>query len=240
MGDTENPIHVTVLFFAYLKETVGANSMKVELPAHSDVKELKVKLIRDHPLLKERLSNTITSINRQFADESTIVPPDAEIAFFPPVSGGDQKPVIIQVSEAKIDVNEITSKLINPQVGGICIFLGIVRGSDPKQAGHDTRSLEYQAYIPMAREKMIQIAEEIRTKWQDIFGIAIIQQLGVFQLGEVSVIIACSSSHRDQGIFEACRFAIDRLKQIVPVWKKETGGNGVTWIEGEYIPGKGD
>jgi molybdopterin synthase catalytic subunit len=92
----------------------------------------------------------------------------------------------------------------------------------------------------MAQEKMMQIAVEIRAKWPDIFGIAIVQQLGVFHPGEISTLIACSSSHRDQGIFEACRFAIDRLKQIVPVWKKEIGTDGVTWIEGEYIPGKGD
>jgi molybdopterin synthase catalytic subunit len=100
--------------------------------------------------------------------------------------------------------------------------------------------LEYQAYIPMAQEKMAQIADEIRSKWPDIFGIAIVQQIGIFKPGDISTIIACSSSHREEGIFEACRFAIDRLKKIVPVWKKETGENDVTWIEGDYFPGKRD
>jgi molybdopterin synthase catalytic subunit len=240
MVEKGSEIEVTILFFAYLRDAVGSNSISLKLPAKTTVAFLKDELIKSYPALKERLSHTITSINRQFVDESAIIPPNAEIAFFPPVSGGDEKPTFIQVSASRIDLNEITSRLTSPEIGGICIFLGIVRGLDPRQGGHETQSLEYQAYIPMAQEKMMQIADEIRAKWTDIFGIAIVQQLGVFHPGEISTIIACSSSHRDQGIFQACRFAIDRLKQIVPVWKKETGTNGVTWIEGEYIPGKGD
>ena len=240
MDDPEDQIKVTILFFAYLRDAVGKTSLKISLPSHSDICYLKKVLLHDYPLLDDRLPKTITSINRQFADDSAIIPPDAEIAFFPPVSGGYEKPIFIHISEAKIDLNEITFKITNRQIGGICVFLGIVRGSDPKHRGHDTQSLEYQAYIPMAQGKMLQIADEIRNKWPDIFGIAIVQHLGVFRPGEISTIIACSSSHRDQGIFEACRFAIDRLKQIVPVWKKETGVDGITWTEGEYLPGKGD
>jgi len=240
MSDAVNQIQVNILFFAYLRDAASTNTLKICLPIHSDIKYLKQVLLQDYPLLKERLPSTITSINRQFADDSAIIPPDAEIAFFPPVSGGDKRPTFIQISESIIDINEIISKLTNRQIGGICIFLGIVRGSDPKQGGQETQSLEYQAYLLMAQEKMVQIADEIRAKWPEIFGISLVQQLGFFHPGEITTAIACSSSHRDQGIFEACRFAIDRLKQIVTVWKKETGSDGFTWIEGEYFPGKGD
>jgi molybdopterin synthase catalytic subunit len=240
MVENGSQIEVKILFFAYLKDATKTNSIKLDIPKGSTIAYIKVLLKQVYPSLTERLPHTLTSLNRQFVDDSTIIPQNAEIAFFPPVSGGDEKPTVILVSESRIDLNEIISKLTNRQIGGICIFLGIVRGSDPHEGRHETRSLEYQAYIPMAEDKMKKIAEEIRAKWSDIFGIAIVQQLGIFQPGEISTIIACSSSHRDQGIFEACRYVIDRLKQIVPVWKKETGTDGVTWMEGEYIPGKGD
>jgi MoaE-MoaD fusion protein len=240
MVEKNSQFEATILFFAYLRDATRTNSIKLNLPAGSTIGDLKKILTRKYPSLSERLPHTLNSINRQFVDDATTIPPNAEIAFFPPVSGGEEKPTLIQVSESKIDLNVITSRLTNREIGGICIFLGIVRGSDPNQGGHETKSLEYQSYIPMAQEKMVQIADEIRAEWLDIFGIAIVQQLGVFHPGEISTIIACSSSHRDQGIFDACRFAIDRLKQIVPIWKKETGTDGVIWIEGEYSPGKGD
>ena len=239
MAEKGSEIEVTILFFAYLRDAVGSSSVSLKLSAKTTVADLKTQLIKKYPALKERLSHTIAAINRQFVEDSITIPPNAEIAFFPPVSGGEL-PTITRISETRIDLNEITSKISGKQIGGICIFLGVVRGSDPLKREHETRSLEYQAYVPMAEEKIKQIVEEIRVKWPEIYGVAIVQQLGVFLPGEISTIIACSSSHRDQGIFEACRFAIDRLKQIVPVWKKETGSDGVTWIEGEYIPGRGD
>jgi len=240
MVDSDKETQVTILFFAYLREVVGMKVLKKNLPNRSDIKYLKNALLKDYPLLKDRLPNIIFTINRQFADDSTIIPPGAEIALFPPVSGGEKKPTFIHISDSKIDINEIISKLTDLEIGGICIFLGVVRESDPEQVEHETQSLEYQAYIPMAEEKMAQIVDEIRTKWVDIYGIAIVQKLGIFHPGEISTIVSCSSCHRDQGIFEACHYAIDRLKQIVPVWKKETGMDGIAWIEGEYFPGKGD
>jgi len=83
---------------------------------------------------------------------------------------------------------------------------------------------------------MKQIAEEIRRKWPKIEGIAIIQRIGKLKPQTPTTLIACTSPHRDDGIFEAARYGIDRLKEIVPVWKKEVGETGEIWIEGEYIP----
>jgi molybdopterin synthase catalytic subunit len=88
----------------------------------------------------------------------------------------------------------------------------------------------------MAEAKMRQVAEEIRARWPSVEGIAIVQRIGRLEPGTPTVLIACSAAHRDTGVFEAARYGIDRLKEIVPVWKKEVGPSGETWVEGDYFP----
>ena len=98
------------------------------------------------------------------------------------------------------------------------------------------QSLEYEAYEPMALAKMHQVAAEIREQWPLVQGIAIVQRVGKLAIGQNTILIACSSGHRDQGCFEAARYGIDRLKEIVPVWKKEIRPDGQSWVEGHYMP----
>jgi molybdopterin synthase catalytic subunit len=88
----------------------------------------------------------------------------------------------------------------------------------------------------MAKAKMLQVANEIKIRWPAIEGIAIVQRIGKLTPNTPTVVIACSASHRDTGVFEGARYGIDRLKEIVPIWKKEVSPNGETWIEGDYIP----
>ena len=92
----------------------------------------------------------------------------------------------------------------------------------------------------MAEAKMLQVAEEIRDKWPTVEGIAIIQRIGRLYPRTPTVLIACTASHRDTGVFDAARYGIDRLKKIVPVWKKEITPEGDEWVEGEYIPKPGE
>ncbi|GBL18804.1 molybdopterin synthase catalytic subunit [Anaerolineaceae bacterium] len=92
----------------------------------------------------------------------------------------------------------------------------------------------------MAEEKMRQVADEIRARWPAVEGIAIVQRVGTLLPGTPTVLIACSAAHRDTGVFEAARYGIDRLKEIVPVWKKEVGPDGEQWLEGSYVPVRAD
>jgi molybdopterin synthase catalytic subunit len=92
----------------------------------------------------------------------------------------------------------------------------------------------------MAETKLRQVAEEIRQRWPQVEGIAIVQRIGKLLPGTPTVLIACSAAHRDTGVFEAARYGIDRLKEIVPIWKKEVGPDGEEWIEGNYVPVEGD
>jgi MoaE-MoaD fusion protein len=229
-----------IYLFATLKDKAQTNHVELELPRGSTIAGLKLSLAEAFPGIKSILPRTIASINHQFAFDEDLIPDGAEVALFPPVSGGSQYATIIKIVFDPLDLDEITAQLTLPTTGAVCTFTGIVRGETHRDNPHLTSSLEYEAYIPMAEGKMRQIAEEIRSRWPDIEGIALIQRIGLLQPLTPTVIVACASSHRNNGIFEASHFGIDRLKEIVPIWKKEIGPQGETWVEGEYIPGKGD
>ena len=104
----------------------------------------------------------------------------------------------------------------------------------------ETEFLEYETYEDMASQKLHQVEAEIRERWPKVEGVAIVQRLGHLDPGTPTVAIACSGPHRDDGVFEAARYGIDRLKQIVPIWKKEIGPDGEQWVEGGYTPGPED
>ena len=149
-------------------------------------------------------------------------------------------PTIIRVTEEELNINDILARLTRKTVGAVVIFTGIVRGETDVGTIHETVSLEYDAYQSMAEKKMKQIAVAIRKKWPMVQGIAIVQRIGQLFPGMPAVIIACTSAHRNAGIFEAASYGIDRMKEIVPVWKKEIGILGEEWVEGGYIPQRGD
>src|SRR5512141_1586286 len=151
-----------------------------------------------------------------------------------------QLPTIFAVTEKEIDLNELLAKITLPTTGAAAIFAGMVRGVTSREPVHQTDYLDYEAYVPMAESKMQQVAEEIRERWPVIEGIAIVQRIGRLYPQTPTVLIACTAAHRDTGVFEAARYGIDRLKEIVPIWKKEVGLHGEQWVEGEYMPRPGE
>jgi molybdopterin synthase catalytic subunit len=145
-------------------------------------------------------------------------------------------PTIISITEDELDLNELLDQVTLGSTGAAAIFTGMVRGVTTRDNPHDTVYLEYEAYKPMAEAKMKQVADEIRERWSTVEGIAIVQRIGRLYPRTPTVLIACTSPHRDTGVFDAARYGIDRLKEIVPVWKKEVGPSGEFWVEGDYIP----
>jgi molybdopterin synthase catalytic subunit len=144
---------------------------------------------------------------------------------------------IIQITEDELDIDSLIPLITSTATGAVCTFTGVVRGETIRDADElTTEYLEYEAYVPMAEAKMEQVAGEIRKKWSSIEGIAIIQRIGRLYPKTPTVVIACASSHRNTGVFEATRYGIDRLKEIVPIWKKEVSQDGETWIEGDHTP----
>ncbi len=149
-------------------------------------------------------------------------------------------PTIYSITEDEIDLNALLAAITLESTGAAAIFTGMVRGETRRGEAHETAYLEYEAYVPMAEAKMKQVAEEIRQRWPSIEGIAIVQRIGRLYPKTPTVLIACTAAHRDTGVFEAARYGIDRLKEIVPIWKKEVGPKGEFWVEGDYIPGAQD
>jgi len=149
-------------------------------------------------------------------------------------------PTMIAITTEEINLNSLLSGITLPTTGAAAIFTGVVRGVTSRTNPHETNYLEYESYQPMAEVKMQQVVDEIRTKWPTIEGIAIVQRIGRLYPSTTTVVIACTAAHRDTGVFDAARYGIDRLKEIVPVWKKEVNPEGEQWIEGEYIPRQGE
>ncbi len=131
-------------------------------------------------------------------------------------------PIIFSITEDEIDLNELLAKITLTSTGAAAIFTGMVRGKTSRGAEHETEFLEYEAYIPMAEAKMKQVADEIRERWPIVEGIAIVQRIGKLYPKTPTVLIACTAAHRDTGVFDAARYGIDRLKEIVPIWKRKS------------------
>lgn len=223
---------IDVRLFATLKDRAGANSVAIDLPDGSTVSQLLEQIASTYPALAPALPSTLVAVNQEFAFPPTPINAGDEVALFPPVSGG-AFPEYFKITTDTIDLNELVAQVTLPTTGAVCTFTGTVRGQSNER---ETVRLDYEAYTPMAEAKMKQVSDEIRERWPKVEGISIVQRIGKLSVGEFTVLIAVSAGHRYDGVFEAARYGIDRLKEIVPIWKREVGPQGEEWIEGHYHP----
>lgn len=238
-----------IVLFATLKDRAGQGKLTLDLPMDTaTVADVRRALGERLPALTPVLGTAIAAVNAEYAFPSDPVHDGDEIAFFPPVSGGsdaapDGWPEVFALADAPIDTDALTRQIVTAATGAVCLFSGFVRG-ETQTVGQDaperTLHLEYEAYESMAVAKMRQVAAEIRQRWPLVQGIAIVQRIGHLAVSENTIVIACASGHRDQGCFEAARYGIDRLKEIVPVWKREVRPDGSSWVEGGYRPTSAD
>jgi len=233
-------MRVNVLYFAILRERAGVRQESLELPESATIADLKATLAGKRPGLAPHLDHAVIAVNHDFAQPELHLAEGDEVGVFPPVSGGSPGPTILRLTEEALDLNSLLESLVVATTGAACVFSGVVRARTERGDPHDTEHLEYEAYSPMAEEKLRQVAEEIRARWPAVEGIAIVHRLGRLGAGTPTILVACTAAHRDTGVFEAARYGIDRLKEIVPVWKKEVGPDGERWVEGSYHPVEGD
>jgi molybdopterin synthase catalytic subunit len=165
-------------------------------------------------------------VNRAYVDAEQSLHDGDEVAFIPPVSGGDQER--FRVQSTPLDPAALERLVAHPGAGAIVTFTGTVRDHG---RGRQVTLLDYEAYGPAAELALSQIGEEIRQRW-DVEHVAIAHRVGSLAVGEASVVIAVAAPHRDAA-FAACRYAIERIKEFVPIWKKEHYADGASWIGSE-------
>lgn len=222
-------MRVRVLFFGLLKEITGTSQEEIELAGAPSAADLFESYANRFPKLRGLQASIVLARNREFVSPDTKLANDDEVALLPPVSGGIDEN-IVEIVRAPIDPRALAARLLRGEDGAVVTFEGVTRNNS---GGRATRFLEYEAYEPMALTQMRAIAEEIKQRWP-VDHVGIVHRLGRLEIGETSVAIVVTSAHRKPA-FEACHYAIDRLKKIVPIWKKEHFTDGEVWVEGEKL-----
>jgi MoaE-MoaD fusion protein len=205
-------VTVHVRLFAGLRERAGWSTRAVEAATVADV----------WPALGlgEEPPGLLYAVNREYAERDRELADGDEVALIPPVSGG-----AFRVAEEPLSLEAAVAEVADERAGGIATFTGTVRR---QSRGREVTHLEYEAYAEMAEEVMEKLAAELRER-HELCAVAIHHRVGRLEVGEASVVIAVSAPHR-QAALEACREAIDTLKETVPLWKKEVYEGGEEWI----------
>ncbi|HZO80599.1 MAG TPA: molybdopterin converting factor subunit 1 [Candidatus Binataceae bacterium] len=222
---------MTIKLFATLRERAGASELSREFPDGATVAEIWRSLGEEFPALSGHRDTVGFAVNHEYVQGDYRPRAGDEIAFIPPVSGGagadGDAPWLgpITIGREPIDVAALERAVADARAGAIVTFAGTTR---EENAGRRVIRLEYEAYEPMALSEMRRLAQQAGERWR-IVRVAIAHRIGLVSIGETSVAIAVSAAHRSEA-FEACRFAIDRLKEIVPIWKKEYFEGGEVWV----------
>ena len=213
---------IRIKLFASVREIIGQKELILEVPDGMTASALPQQLAAQYPRLRTLVSFLKVAVNQEYADGERVLAEGDEVALLPPVSGGVE---LFEITEAPLSLDAMVAAIRQDTCGAIASFLGIVRGV---ARGRKVDHLEYDAYPEMAIAKMRQIGDEIRTRWP-VDRIAIAHRVGRLGVGEASVAIAVASPHRQEAL-QACAYAIERLKEIVPIWKKEVWSDGAEWI----------
>ncbi|MFC5451994.1 molybdenum cofactor biosynthesis protein [Paenibacillus aestuarii] len=216
-------MRIHIRLFAGLVDLLGTSVLTMDIEQDTmTIGALKAALIERFPASNALISSCFFAKNQAYAGDQETVQEGDELALIPPVSGG--QPAYYVITDKTIDVAEVTSKVNHANHGASLVFVGTTR---EMTFGQRTVLLEYEAYEPMALKMMAAIGDEIDERWPGTL-CAITHRLGAVAIAEASVVIAVSSPHRAD-CYEASRYAIERLKQIVPIWKKEIWEDGSEW-----------
>jgi molybdopterin converting factor subunit 1 len=221
-------IAVKVRFFARCRELAGTAEYELQLSAPAAVGQALEEVYRRFPALRDLRGRLLIALNERYTSPETPLQSGDTLALLPPVSGGEEEDVFELVREP-IDPRALVRRVLRGAAGAVVTFDGVVR---EQTAGRRVRYLEYEAYEEMALRMLRQIGREIHQRWP-IDRLGIVHRLGRLEIGESSVVIVVTSAHR-RPAFEACQYAIDRLKKIVPIWKREYFEDGSLWVDGEW------
>jgi molybdopterin converting factor subunit 1 len=230
-------MRLRVLFFGMLKDLVGRPADEIELPDGTSLGAVFERYASRHPRLRELAPSIVAARNQEFAERDTLLADGDEVAFLPPVSGGSDTSCTeiesgghyFALKRCPIDTREVIARILTGGDGGVVTFEGVVRNNTK---GRRTLYLDYECYEAMALKMIAKIGCEIAGA-HAITHIAIVHRLGRMLIGETSVAVIVTAPHR-RAAFDASLEGINRLKKLVPIWKKEHFADGEVWVEGEW------
>jgi MoaE-MoaD fusion protein len=227
---------VSVRLFAGLHDLVGLRELEMELADGATVADLRRQLVSQYPAVEPLMNALVCAVDEEYVSNDHHLRPGDEVALIPPISGGSSAEAErFQVTREPLDPQRLVDLVRRDESGAVALFYGVVRNHSH---GRRVLRLEYDAHPSMAVKKMRQVAEEARSRW-GITDMAISHRTGRLEVGETSLLVAVSAAHRREA-FEACHYAVDRIKEIVPVWKKEVWEGGESWAEGRPVSVAGD
>jgi molybdopterin converting factor subunit 1 len=218
-------VHVVVRLFASYREAAGVGRIELDLPPGATVRDAIADIAKRHPLITEG-RRIVIARNRDYVTPDEPLADGDEVALIPPVSGGDGSIPNVLISSSALSIDDALAAGRDDGWGGVVVFLGTVRD---RSRGKRVTHLEYEAYPEMAEAKMREIAERLEAKHAPC-RLVLHHRIGELRIGDVAVVIVAGAPHRDSA-FKAAREAIDELKTIVPIWKKEHAEDGAIWIE---------
>ncbi|GEL69784.1 molybdenum cofactor biosynthesis protein D/E [Myxococcus virescens] len=222
MADAGN-VRITVLYFAAARERTGQVRESLDLPEGSHVRDVLRLLSAKYAALAPLLPHLRVAVDQEFVGPDAPVRDGAELALIPPVAGG--APGKFLVVDRPLRLEEVVEAVSGESYGGLVTFSGSVRN---QTKGRRVLRLEYEAYAPMAEKKLAEIGAEAAERFPGV-RVSIIHRVGTLVPGELAVVIAAASPHRKEA-FGGCEYAIERLKQDVPIWKKEFFEDGEVWV----------
>ena len=232
---------VSVRLFAGLHDLVGRREVELELVEGATVADLREQLVSQYPAVTPLMSTLVCAVDEEYVSNNHRLSAGDQVALIPPVSGGSATQGAgaeadrFRVTEEPLDPQRLVELVRRDESGALALFYGVVRNHSQ---GRRVLYLEYDAYPAMAVKKIEQVAEEVRSRW-DVTDVAIHHRTGRMEVGETSLLVAVSAAHRREA-FEACHYAVDRIKEIVPVWKKEVWEGGESWVEGHPVGAPGE
>jgi molybdopterin synthase catalytic subunit len=232
-------VHISIRAFAGYREAIGERALQLDLAPNTTVAQAWTALCGSYPRLTRLPAPAAFAVNDEYVRADTALRDGDELILVPPVSGGVERDpssgtqagggrVHVAVTAGGISMDEMVARVRHPQAGAVVLFLGTVRDN---REGARVHHLEYEAYEPRALRDMRDVCDEAAARWP-LLVVAMIHRVGTLGVGEISVAIAVSAPHRADA-FAAGKYAIDALKQRVPIWKKEVWEGGEVWVGSE-------
>lgn len=223
---------VHVRLFAGLHDLLGRRQITLELADGATVAELRLQLAREYPVVTPFLSTLVCAVDEEYVPAEHALSEGDDVALIPPVSGGgDADAALFRVTTEPLDPQRLVDAVRKDESGAVVLFYGVARNHSE---GRRVLALEYDAYPSLAEKKLREVADEVRRRWP-VTGIGMLHRTGRLQIGETSLLVAVSAAHRQEA-FEAGQYAVDRVKQVVPIWKKEIWEDGESaWVAGHPV-----